>query len=71
MIQEYGGDPKKLQIALSHGARPEEFERVKQKIKEVYGVENIIEGEIGPVTGSHAGPGLIAVAFYNKDLLEG
>lgn len=70
MIEEYGGNPKNLKIALSHGARPEEFEKVKQKIKETYGVDEIIEGEIGPVTGSHAGPGLIAVAFYNKDLLN-
>lgn len=70
MMEEYGGDVKDLKVALSHGARPEEFEKVKQKIMETYGIDGIIDGEIGPVTGSHAGPGLIAVAFYHKDLLN-
>lgn len=31
---------------------------------------NILTLEIGPVIGSHVGPGMIAIIFYSKDRIN-
>lgn len=59
-------NPTNQTIFISHGDCFEEAEFVGNKIKERYGVKDIIFGYIGPVIGAHAGPGTIAIFFIGN-----
>ena len=43
---------------------------VKEKIIEKTGITNIVLEYIGPVIGSHAGQGTVALFFIGKDKIE-
>lgn len=53
-------------IAVSHGDCEADADYIIAKIKEKYKVGKIIKNYIGPVIGSHSGPGTIALFFYGK-----
>lgn len=48
-------------IALSHGNCIDDVNFIVEKIRTELHVENIIINDLGPVIGSHAGPGTVAV----------
>lgn len=56
-------------IFISHADCQEDAEFVKQTIVELYGhdPEKIILSVVGPVIGSHAGPGTVALFFRGRD----
>lgn len=54
-------------IAISHGDCEADADYVVSKIKEKYKIGKVIKNYIGPVIGSHAGPGTIALFFYGKE----
>lgn len=56
-------------IYISHADCREDAEFVKQSIVELYGYdpEKIVLSVVGPVIGSHAGPGTVALFFRGKD----
>ena len=56
-------------IFISHGDCEEDAEYVKQTIVELYGhnPEKIVLSVVGPVIGSHSGPGTVALFFRGKD----
>lgn len=56
-------NPSEQVIFISHGDCLEEAKFVGEKIKEEVGVKDIIYNYVGPVIGSHSGPGTIAL-FY-------
>ena len=39
---------------------------LKKRISELTGIDNFVINEVGPVIGSHAGPGVLAVFFVSK-----
>jgi len=49
---------------------PELAEQMVQRGREIFGTEPIFCTEIGPVIGTHAGPGVLGVSGINPDLLE-
>lgn len=53
-------------VFISHGDDLEAAELVRDTIKERLGIENFLINNIGPVIGSHAGPGTIALFFFGK-----
>ena len=53
-------------VFISHGDCPEEAEIVAEKVKERFGIENILIGCISPVIGSHSGPGTMAVFYLSE-----
>lgn len=57
-------------IFLGHADCPEDAEFVKEKVIEATGFTNIITDYIGPVIGSHTGPGTMAIVFIGKDKIE-
>lgn len=61
MAEQVGGKP--VHVAVSHGNRLEEAERVMKEIKERFDVRESFINHLTPVMGAHAGP-LVAVAFY-------
>ena len=53
-------------VFISHGDDLEAAEFVRDMIKERLGIENFLINNIGPVIGSHAGPGTIALFFLGN-----
>ena len=56
-------NPKDQVIFISHGDCLEEAESLASMIRENYEVRDIIINPVGPVIGSHSGPGTIALFF--------
>lgn len=50
-------------VFLSHADCLEDAQTVARLVKEEYGVKEVIISDIGPVIGSHTGPGCIALCF--------
>ncbi len=62
-IQEDGVDLQKQTVGVSHGACPEDADFMYDFFKNEIGAKEVVMGRIGPVIGSHVGPGTLAV-FY-------
>lgn len=60
-------DESQLTIFVAHGDAKERAEEFKDKILEKTAVENVIMTKIGPIIGSHTGPGMLAVLFVEKE----
>ena len=60
---------KDQRIFISHADCKEDAEYVRATIAELYGhdPEKIVLSVVGPVIGSHAGPGTVALFFRGKD----
>lgn len=57
-------------VALGNADCPKDAERLKEALLKVDDGIMFIEGSIGPVIGSHVGPGMLAVVFWGKDKRE-
>lgn len=66
-IEERLAGRKMVEVGVVDSNAPEDGEKVTQLIKERFGVTDILRGVIGPVVGTHAGPGAVGVAFYTED----
>lgn len=62
-MRETGIDIKNQVVFLSHADCPEEASSLGQRIKEEFGVRDVIINYVGPVIGSHCGPGTISIFF--------
>ncbi|NLZ47970.1 MAG: DegV family protein [Clostridiales bacterium] len=60
-------DPENQVIAISHGDCEEDARLLEKLIKENVKVKDVIINYVGPVVGSHSGPGTIALFFFSKD----
>ncbi|ABO51818.1 degV family protein [Desulforamulus reducens MI-1] len=56
-------ESKKVTVAVMHGGAGDEAKELLDKIKQLPNVENTYTGQVGPVIGVHAGPGLIGVCI--------
>lgn len=65
-IEENKFDLTNKTVLLFHAQNFEQLKVLREAIEDKYKIKNIIEAEVGPVIGTHAGPGLLAVAFLNK-----
>jgi DegV family protein with EDD domain len=55
------GDPKDATVFISHGDCLEDAEYLGNRIKNELGVKKLEIGFVGPVIGSHSGPGTLAL----------
>ena len=53
-------------VLLFHGRAYEQLKLLRETIEEKYKIKDIIEQEVGPVIGTHSGPGVLGIAFLNK-----
>ncbi len=53
-------------VFISHGNCPADAQYLAQKVKQQYGVKNVITYYIGAVIGSHSGPGTLALFFLGN-----
>lgn len=51
-------------VFIGHGDTLEDAQFLAQLIRDQFGVENIVIHPIGPVIGTHSGPGTIALFFF-------
>lgn len=57
-------------VVLGNADCPKDSERLKEAILKENGSALILESSIGPVIGSHVGPGMLAVVFWGSDKRE-
>ena len=62
-IKAHGGADR---IAVIHARAPEAGATMKKTLEQSLGVDGILEGTIGPVIGTHSGPGAVGVAYIAK-----
>lgn len=67
MMEKTGVDLENQTIFISHGDCIEDAESLAQNIREKFNVKDIKIGYIGPVVGSHSGPGTIALFFFGNE----
>ena len=56
---------------IQHIQAPEQAERLVERGREMFGCEPLFVSEIGPVIGTHVGPGLIGVGGVPASLIRG
>lgn len=61
-------DDRERSLFIAHGDNEEAALELKEKILEKTAVSDITITKIGPVIGSHTGPGMLAVLFMEKEV---
>ncbi len=64
MIAEGGGDRLPTNIAIAYADNPDKAEEVARSLEEQFPGIGAQPIEIGPIIGTHVGPGLIGFQFY-------
>ena len=67
ILEERAGS-RRLHAAVMHGDSPELANEIRNKIENLFECQEIYVSECSPVMGSHAGPGLVGVAFWSESL---
>ena len=65
-IKTKGDEVEKYKVAVVHADAEENAKLIVEKIKEVFPKADIIFQQVGPVIGSHCGPGTIGIIFHCK-----
>lgn len=65
-LGELGMPGENKTVFISHGDCIEDAQYLAQRLKEKYGVENVIISYVGAVIGSHSGPGTMALFFLGQ-----
>ncbi|MCR4440827.1 MAG: DegV family protein [Peptococcaceae bacterium] len=66
MLEERIVNPEEQVIAISHGDCIEDVNFLENILREKFACREIIINQIGPVIGSHSGPGTLALFFMGK-----
>jgi DegV family protein with EDD domain len=67
MLKDNIVSPEEQVIAISHGDCIEDAEYLKEMILKEHKVKDVIINEVGPVIGSHTGPGVVALFFIGSN----
>lgn len=59
-------DPENQVIGISHGDCLEDAKMLEKIIHDEFNVRNVLISHVGPVVGSHSGPGTLALFFYGS-----
>jgi DegV family protein with EDD domain len=54
-------------VVVAHADAPQDAEALSSMLRERAQVEDILVCELGPVVGSHTGPGMVAVCFWGPE----
>ncbi|MBO4325251.1 MAG: DegV family protein [Lachnospiraceae bacterium] len=65
-MEENVGSYKNDHVFISHADSIEDAKFVGELVTKRFGISDIMYGDIGPVIGSHAGPGTIALFFFGE-----
>lgn len=61
-----GRNPVLVTLGFAHAAHSALLDQLKSSIDRYYNTAQAIVSDIGPVVGTHAGPGTLALTFYEK-----
>lgn len=61
---------ERRRVIIGHSDCPKDVERLKDELRKVDESIVFLETSIGPVIGSHVGPGMLALAFWGVDSRE-
>lgn len=64
IMQERVDTSRPVFAAVAHATAPTWGERLKDLLMETFDVVEMLEGEIGPVVGAHAGPGTVGCIVF-------
>ncbi len=53
-------------VFINNADTPEDAEFIKTQLKERFGIENVLIWNIGPIIGSHTGPGTMALFHFGE-----
>lgn len=63
-----GLDPKRpAVVAIAHARAPVWADRLRQLLEQELPLAEVLVGEMGPVVGTHAGPGTVGAALYQPE----
>ncbi|KXG43707.1 DegV family protein [Tepidibacillus decaturensis] len=65
MLMDYAKD-QKVRVGISHAINLEEAQKLEQLVREKMNVQDFVITEIGPVIGTHVGPGTLAIMMYKS-----
>lgn len=65
--EELSEEPGKQPVYFCHSDSPKDIEYMKDLLMEKYGIEPEMILDVGPVIGSHIGPGTVAIFFTAKE----
>jgi fatty acid kinase fatty acid binding subunit len=54
-------------VAVAHASAPKWGERLKDLLTDTFDIVEMLEGEIGPVVGAHAGPGTVGCIIFEPN----
>lgn len=61
-------DPgRPLLVGVSHGNAPAWADRLERLIRQTFQITELIQAEVGPVVGTHAGPGVVSVSLFQPE----
>ena len=61
-------DPRRPIVAgVSHGNAPAWADRLERLLRDAFEVSELVQAEVGPVVGTHAGPGVVAVSVFQPE----
>lgn len=63
IMEKQGTDLSAQTVGVSHAAAIDDALYLKERMETRFGVKEVVVGEIGPVIGSHVGPGTFAIFF--------
>lgn len=63
-MEQTAVEPQEQVVFVSHGDTPEDAEYVASEVKRRLGVKRVVVNTIGPVIGTHSGPGTMALFFF-------
>jgi DegV family protein with EDD domain len=55
---------------VGHASAPKWADRLRELLEETFTIEEMFEGEIGPVVGAHVGPGTVGCVLFAPDAEE-
>lgn len=65
-LKEKGSDYENMIVGISHGDCIEEAEYLAEIVENEFHVKKILINHVGPVIGSHVGPGMLSLCFFSE-----
>jgi DegV family protein with EDD domain len=66
-FEQRADDPTGAPVLIAHGDAPDEAAQLERLLRERTGLGEVLRLEVGPVIGSHTGPGMVALVFWGRD----
>lgn len=64
LLKERVDTTRPVFIAMAHASAPDWGRRLREQLMDTFDVVEMLEGEIGPIVGAHAGPGAVGCIVF-------